>query len=403
MFCKKCGSNINDKAKFCPKCGTTTPVNVNNTFTSPVKSETTAHYNNRFSHSTVAVKKKSSGAKKIVITATAIAAVAAIAITGVFGCIKSKPVPALALGLQNLSEDIKNMESCTLHLIFDEDGENIVADCDIQMDIEERIFYLNGSINEDGQNGEFAVAIEGNAGAYGLIYNGDTDVEEMDSSVIKDMWESLELETDSDIEQIIKDSGLESELNDYIDIDNVNEACENLTDRLTKLETVNDLEEILEIEKEGLIGEKTYRASLDFSKVMDAVEYLLDIIDEEAGDAIVGNWFNELCHELDYYKTEENIDLGNAEWIIKNRRIRQLSYDINVNDSGYYFGMDLSVDADYSLFNSLKSFACDMTIYDEGYYGSDSVSMELYISNINKIKDVKESIDPDLLEDMGMD
>lgn len=95
---------------------------------------------------------------------------------------------------------------------------------------------------------------------------------------------------------------------------------------------------------------------------------------------------------------DSNVDLGELSWSTKGSKLTNLSYDASFD--GYFIdmsdvNMNCSADFEYS-FNSLKTASIK---YDMS--SPDKMSAEIEITDINHVKNVKDSIDDDLLDEIS--
>lgn len=112
-------------------------------------------------------------------------------------------------------------------------------DADVEINQKKEQFYLYGTLEEDGESAEFAVCIEGDAGGYSAIYDGDCYGDSIDSDLLHEMWENYE-ETDIkdfNVQTYLEDLGLDDELNAYIDINKVDDVYQKFLKRLSKRST----------------------------------------------------------------------------------------------------------------------------------------------------------------------
>lgn len=118
MFCKKCGASISDTGKFCPKCGTPVSSNartpqrdvearINQIPQTPVDVPPTRDPYHTITSGSVATKKKNW--KPVAITIGSIVIAGAVATTMAVNAFAAKPIPSLALGLNNL---VKSEKKC---------------------------------------------------------------------------------------------------------------------------------------------------------------------------------------------------------------------------------------------------------------------------------------------------
>ena len=421
MFCKKCGAQMRDDTRFCPKCGASAAMSNQQQWNSSTDTHRSAFdsnfsnsyqnnsnmsnipnpsTNNNYGYTAVNAAKKSFP-KKIVISAVAVVAAAAITVGVVTYSIKSRPFVACALGLENLQKSISKVKNGTLNMSFSESGYTGEFSCDFELNSKKHNFYANGTASLPGENVDFAVFIEDDDGAVAMKYDGEVESQKLSSSDLETMWDAYDESKDTkdlDFEKMIEENDLEDEFEDYIDIDELNNACKKTIKKLSKMSTQKDIEEILDVEKSGF-SEKTYSIDLDGEKVSDLAVYILDLVDDTAGDAFEGNWFDDVLDEAhDSDLLDSNVDLGELSWSTKGSKLTNLSYDASFD--GYFLDMDdinmsCSADFEYS-FSSLKTASIK---YDMS--SPDKMSAEIEITDINHVKNVKDSIDDDLLDEIS--
>lgn len=210
MFCKQCGTPIAPNGKFCPKCGApvAAPAQQSQIQHSAVPNQqsyqqqgqqqgyqqpTPQGYQQQPYYNPVPdgsgygmVTPKKSHWKPIVITGVAVVAAGAIATTAVVHSITTKPLPALALGLNNLTEAAKDMESFHVSGTATIEGENANVDLDIETSQKDEQIYAYGTVEAAGESIEVAVCIEGDDGAYAASNGGDCYAEYIDSGILAD-------------------------------------------------------------------------------------------------------------------------------------------------------------------------------------------------------------------------
>lgn len=415
-ICRKCGASISDTGKFCPKCGTPVSLNagtpqwdvearINQIPQTPVDVSPTRDSYGKREHSisvhtitsgSVATKKKNW--KPVAITIGSIVIAGAVATTMAVNAFAAKPIPSLALGLNNLVKSEKNVKSFHMSASGYAEG-SLNIDADVEINQKKEQFYLYGTLVEDGESAEFAVCIEGDAGGYSAIYDGDCYGDSIDSDLLHEMWENYEKTDikDFNVQTYLEDLGLDDELNAYIDINKVDDVYQKFLKRLSKHSTQKDLENALQIETSKESGEHVYQVSPDGTSLINTSNILLDIFEEEAGTALRGNWLNEIRGELDsidYEDLRELNNLGDFEWRTKRKMLTGLSYQFSLD------GASMQADANFTYKRKkIKEIEANFT-YSEGY---DGININFLIDEINQVDDVKDKISSDMLYEMNMD
>ena len=415
-ICRKCGASISDTGKFCPKCGTPVSLNagtpqwdvearINQIPQTPVDvSPTRDSYGKRehgisvhtITSGSVATKKKNW--KPVAIAIGSIVIAGAVATTMAVNAFATKPIPSLALGLNNLVKSEKNVKSFHMSASGYAEG-SLNIDADVEINQKKEQFYLYGTLVEDGESAEFAVCIEGDAGGYSAIYDGDCYGDSIDSDLLHEMWENYEKTDikDFNVQTYLEDLGLDDELNAYIDINKVDDVYQKFLKRLSKRSTQKDLENALQIETSKESGEHVYQVSPDGTSLINTSNILLDIFEEEAGTALRGNWLDEIRGELDnidYEDLYELDNLGDFEWRTKRKMLTGLSYQFSLD------GASMQADANFTYKRKkIKEIEANFT-YSEGY---DGININFLIDEINQVDDVKDKIPSDLLYEMNMD
>ena len=426
MFCKKCGAQMKDDARFCPRCGASaempnqqqwdTSGNTQNygnanasdsNFSNPynnqpnmsrMHSDTSA--NSGYGYTAVNAAKKTFP-KTIVISAVAVVATAAITVGVVTYSIKSRPFVACALGLENLQKSVSKIKNGTLNMSFSDNGYEGNFSCDFELNAKKHTFFAGGQMSEDDYAVDFAVSVEDDEGTIALKYDGEVVSNELNSSDLEETWDAFDESKntkDLDFEKIIEENDLEDEIEDYIDVDELNDTFKKTIKKLLKISTQKDIEKILDVEKSGF-SEKTYSIDLDGGKVVDFASYLLELVDDTAGDTFKGNWFDDALDAVNSPDLiDTDIDLGELSWSTKGSKLTNLSYDasfdgdfIDTDD----INMNCNADFEYS-FSSLKSATIkfDMSSPEELEY-------EIELTDINHVKNVKDSVDDDLMDELS--
>lgn len=367
MFYKKCGTQVKEGGRFCPKCGTTIQV--------PQR-----HLND----SGVIIKhSKPNRVKKILCSVGTTAVVVIVCIITVTNVIKSKPIPSLALGIQGVTEQVRNMESG--HIA----GSGF--DIDFEIDLKNQEIYMYGIIEEGYSDSEIACCIEENDGAVAYRDGHDIEVKYMSSSDIKQFWNAFD--SADDIEDFDLEGYLDSnfayycDLDEYLNIDKVNDAYKDVVQSLSKRSTQKKIEDALEIEKQGIFGKKTYTVNLDGSGLVDACAVIFDVLEEEASDVIRGGWLHEA--ESESRELSSLGSLGTLEWIVKGKKLTSLSYNGNIDGES----IDILIDFSYGI-SKLKEI--------DFYAIVDNDEVNFKVDEIGKVKDVKYSIPSNILKEMGM-
>lgn len=427
MFCKQCGTPIAPNGKFCPKCGAPVAApaqqsqNVQHSAVPNQQSyqqqgqqqgyqqPTPQGYQQQPYYNPVPdgsgygmVKPKKSHWKPIVITGVAVVAAGAIATTAVVHSITTKPIPALALGLSDLTKASMDIESWHVSGTTTIEGENANVDLDIEINRDDEQFYTYGTADVAGESAEIAICIEGDDGAYAISYDGDCYAEYIDSDILTAIWDFSEdlrdaLEKkdmkDFSLQKCLEDFGLDSYLDDYIDMDEVDDAYQNILKRFSKRSTQKKLEDALQIETSKESGEYVYTSSPTGENFLETNKILMDILDEEAGDAIKGSWLSDVRDALDEVDSDKMSgfdDTGVFEWRIKDAKLTGLSYSITVD------GTDATLDSSFS-YSGKK---LDEISYDFRMGGDNS---NLTMDDFNNVSGVKDEIPSDMLSAMGMD
>lgn len=423
MFCKQCGTPIAPNGKFCPKCGAPVAAPAQqsqNVQHSAVPNQqgyqqqgqqqgyqqpTPQGYQQQPYYNLVPdgsgygmVKPKKSHWKPIVITGVAVVAAGAIATTAVVHSITTKPIPALALGLNNLAEAAKDMESFHVSGTVNVEGVHVSMDFDIETNQKDEQIYAYGTTEAAGESIEVAVCIEGDDGAYAASYDGDCYAEYIDSDILADFWDACEKTDmkDFSMQKYLEDYGLDSYLDDYIDVDEVDDAYQNILKRFSKRSTQKELEDALQIETSKESGEYVYTLSPTGENLLETSKILMNILDEEAGDAIKGSWFSDAQDELDALDSDDVSELdnmGDIEWRTKGAKLTGLGYSISVE------GTDLYLDSSFS-YSGKKLDEISIDFQMSGY---NSYDMNLTMDDFNNVSGVKDEIPSDMLSAMGMD
>ena len=406
-ICRKCGASISDTGKFCPKCGTPVSLNagtpqrdvearINQIPQTPVDVPPTRDPYHTITSDSVATKKKNW--KPVAITIGSIVIAGAVATTMAVNAFAAKPIPSLALGLNNLVKSEKNVKSFHMSASGYAEG-SLNIDADVEINQKKEQFYLYGTLEEDGESAEFAVCIEGDAGGYSAIYDGDCYGDSIDSDLLHEMWENYE-ETDIkdfNVQTYLEDLGLDDELNAYIDINKVDDVYQKFLKRLSKRSTQKDLENALQIETSKESGEHVYQVSPDGTSLINTSNILLDIFEEEAGTALRGNWLNEIRGELDsidYEDLRELNNLGNFEWRTKRKMLTGLNYQFSLD------GVSMQADANFTYSRKkIKEIQANFT-YNDSY---NEINLNFMIDEINHVDNVKDKISSDMLYEMNME
>jgi len=406
-ICRKCGASISDTGKFCPKCGTPVSSNartpqrdvearINQIPQTPVDVPPTRDPYHTITSGSVATKKKNW--KPVAITIGSIVIAGAVATTMAVNAFAAKPIPSLALGLNNLVKSEKNVKSFHMSASGYAEG-SLNIDADVEINQKKEQFYLYGTLEEAGESAEFAVCIEGDAGGYSAIYDGDCYGDSIDSDLLHEMWENYE-ETDIkdfNVQTYLEDLGLDDELNAYIDINKVDDVYQKLLKRLSKRSTQKDLENALQIETSKESGEHIYQVSPDGTSLINTSNILLDIFEEEAGTALRGNWLNEIRGELDsidYEDLRELNNLGNFEWRTKRKMLTGLNYQFSLD------GVSMQADANFTYSRKkIKEIQANFT-YNDSY---NEINLNFMIDEINHVDNVKDKISSDMLYEMNME
>ena len=400
MFCKQCGTPIAPNGKFCPKCGAPVAApaqqsqNVQHSAVPNQQSyqqqgqqqgyqqPTPQGYQQQPYYNPVPdgsgygmVKTKKSHWKPIVITGVAVVAAGAIATTAVVHSITTKPLPALALGLNNLAEAAKDMESFHVSGTATIEGENANVDLDIETSQKDEQIYAYGTTEAAGESIEVAVCIEGDDGAYAASYDGDCYAEYIDSDSLTDVWDFFE---------DLRDAHEKNDMKDF------------------SKRTQKELEDTLQIETSKESGEYVYTLSLTGENLLE----ISKILDEEVGDAIKGSWFSDAQDELDSDDVSEFDNIGDIdiEWRTKGAKLTGLGYSISVE------GTDLYLDSSFS-YSGKKLDEISIDFQMSGYNSYDmnltkddfNYDMNLTMDDFNNVSGVKDEIPSDMLYEMGMD
>ena len=385
-ICERCGASISNTGKFCPKCGM------------PITPQQHAEARREQIPVDVPPIKKKKKWKPVAITIGSIVVAGAVATTMAVNALAAKPIPSLALGLHNLVKSRENIKSFHMSVSEYADGAlNIDADFEINQKKEQ--FYLYGTLEEDGESAEFAICIEGDAGGYSAIYDGDCYGDSIDSELLHEMWEGYEKTDikDFNIQTYLEDLGLDDELNDYIDINEVDNVYQKLLKRLSKRSTQKDLENALQIETSKESGEHVYQVSPDGTSFINASNILLDIFEEEAGTALRGDWLDEVRGELyniDYEDLRDLDNLGAFEWRTKRKMLTGVNYQVSLYDVSMQAGVNFKYSG-----KTLKEIQANLT-YNDDYEG---VNIKFAIDEINHVDHVKDQISSDMLYEMNME
>lgn len=383
MFCKYCGRKNIGGVRFCAGCGKPMPVSMKQS-------------------GSVARKKKKW--KNILVAIVAIVVAVAICIGVIINTITSKPIPALALGMRNFSEELLEMESGHLSMDFLYENDSMNFECDFEVDKDQHIAYVYGIV--ENMNREMACCIDGNEGAIAVSYDGEIETEFLSSSDLKAFWSSLDdagKQEEIDLEELFEQWNLSDEISEYVYLDEVNDAYENFVKALSKRNTQKKMEKALQIKKKGFIGEKTYSMDMDTSNLADFSDILLDILDEEAGDAIRGDWLNELRYESsqgiaeldeENWNSEAPKTFGDISWQVKGKKLTCISMNMDLFESS----VNMEFNASYDLLH-LKEFYVSSDTNIDG----ENMRYAFMVDEINKIKYVKDYIPNDMLREMNMD
>lgn len=255
MFCKKCGSPMKCGIRFCPKCGTENVTsagqqwNKNNGNGFPDNGTSNPPRKPHKPHKNIA--------KKIGIAVVSSVAVVAIAGTTAVNTVLAQPFPALVLVYSNFQKDTADINSYHMVCSLDTYGESISFDGDFEVDYDEHEAYFLGTVEADYSEVECALCIEGYSGV--AFYNGD--VYDLPFDELQTFWDAIDSSRDlssdgMDLEKMKESANIEDDLNEYIRVNELNESYKNVISKLSEKSVRKELEEALDIEKEGIIGEK---------------------------------------------------------------------------------------------------------------------------------------------------
>jgi hypothetical protein len=407
MFCKKCGQEMLNSAKFCPKCGTPTPV-MPHQETSFEQNPTTFNNIPGKTSSTLGTAiaiPRQFFSKKIIMVIISLIVVISLISSAISYSISNHPLSALAVGTQNLAVAVSKVKSGHISLTSDSDyGFN--ANINFETNIKKHKICAYGNISYDGgsEKQKIAVNVNNNDGAICYSNSNGTYSYSMPSSELKKIWTSIDAQdgrlSKKKLSKYIKENNLDDEFKHYIDLDEIDSASKKIIKQLGKRSTQKKIEEALEIEKKSNGLEKIYSMDLNGENMADAVLIVLKIVQDKGDDAIKGDWLDDLINDFDSdkqdyfdnlsYNDDINIDnMGKMSWYVKSSKLRKFTCNINSNEK-----IKISANFDYS-FRRL----------DEAYgsVGISGDSVKFKINKINDVDDVIDSIPKKMLKKMNID
>ncbi len=397
MFCKKCGTQMADGASFCPSCGAANEAAAN----------ASAENLSAVSSSTYTVESVSNPSflKKYwgaLVAGAAVVAVA-IAVPVYLNNAKKGPIAAFAVASDNLMSDTKKVESCKL--TFEADGYE--GEFLMEVNPKDQVMYLYGEFDLDYYEMEMAMLVEGEEGCIVVGYDGEYESEDLDEYMDPaEIWESYDKDPeDMDWQEMIEDADLDSELEDYVDIDRINEVVDNVVKAFKDGGNRARIEEAMQLTSTKADGVTTYSAVITADSLLNTATALIEICEEACGDAVESDVFDDAKDGLEEAREEAEDDdfleeeMFEVSYGIKNDRFTNISFV-----SGEYLEdegegeFEISLDFDYDG-KALNGFEMTMDM-DMGY---DSVSASIAMIEINAVEGVKDEIPDDILELAGMD
>ncbi len=393
MFCKQCGTQIAPEERFCPNCGTPAEQpdvpqqNVPNP--PPVSGDGTGNPDLNPYFTPAAPKKRHT---KAIVAAVAVLAAAAIAVTVTVRVVTKRPLSALAAGAAHLSDELKEMESCHLELSLNEDGD-VTGAFDFEVNADDQELYLYGTLETMGEEIQLAMYAEGSSGGYAVGSDGTVIyADEISGAQLDAIWDAYEMNQveDFSLSEYLEESGYEEEIAEYIDPDQIDAVYENLVKRLSKRSTQKDLEQALAIETDRKSGERIYTVTIEADTIVDTADLCLDIFEEEADDAIRGDWLDEARDTLQD-EVNDSEKYGELEWRTHSGNLTELSFS-----TSYEMDMEITVDCDYDG-DDLDEVTFSMA-YDDGWNDSQ---IEITLDHFNQVDDVKSMIPHTMMEHIG--
>lgn len=430
MFCRKCGNQFDNSLDFCPKCNEPVPeaakknrVNAEQPSAPAVKicpqcqkenkpearfcagcgsdmtkaeqpapqpvspapeTQETPYYGGdgvSLSGDGTAAAKSGLPVKAIVIGAAAVVLVLVILLVFLLGGGSKEPVPALLKAAENLSEEIKDAKG--MHIEIDVDGEDGTIDYQLNMRKKEFIFYAE----VDGE--EMAGYIFEDEGRFTEEYDGDYYTEKIKGSDAETFWTALEGKDYEDNEL----------LTTVFDKKEVNKAVKSLLKGLASKDFQTDFAEALEIEYDHKGSEYTYSAELNAKNVGEAMEVLLEMVEERTKDYAEREFedmLDEAFEEAKYVKSEGKLPLGDIEWVIKKGKLQSFEYEYEYYDDYWEETTKVNVSGELEYgFGGLES------VEISGNADGDKFSIE--ISDIGKVDDVKDLMSKSMLKELKLD
>lgn len=396
MFCKQCGTQIVQEERFCPNCGTAVeqpgaPQQQNAPNSPPVSGDGAGNQDLNPYFTPAAPKKRHT---KAIVAAVAILAAAAIAVIVTVRVVTKRPLGALAAGAAHLSDELKEMESCHLELSLNEDGD-VTGAFDFEVNADDQELYLYGTLETMGEEIQLALYADGNSGGYAVGNDGTViyadEISGVQLDAIWDAYDTKQVE-DFSLSEYLEESGYEEEIAEYIDPDKIDAVYGNLVKRLSKRSTQKDLEQALAIETDRKSGERIYTVTIEADAIVDTVDLCLDIFEEEADDAIRGDWLDEARDALQD-EIDDSEEYGQLEWRTHSGNLTELSFS-----TFYEIDMEITVDCNYDG-DDLDEVAFSMA-YGDGWNDSQ---IEITLDHFNQVDDVKSMIPDTMMEQMGSD
>ncbi len=405
MFCKNCGTQMADNAAFCPNCGTASGTGVNLGAVSTENPATMSTY------TVESVAGQKSFLQKYWGFFAAGAAVVAIGVgVGVFyfNNLQSGPVVSFMQAVDNLNNDSKDIQSGVMTIEVD-------GLCDAQMqfsvDPKAQTMYMYGDVSMDtgdlDMDMEMAICIEGSDAYMCAEYEGDYQVVDLgDYADLDEIWESYEKEPEEiDWQETIEDADVDRYLEEYIDVDQINDIVKKFGESMRSGDNRERIEQAMQITVTEAGGVKTYTSVVTAQVIVDTAGVFVDLFEEAAGDAIEGDWLDDVRDTLEEAREEaEDEDFLEEEMFdfsygIKNDRFTNVtlsSGDLLADevDSRVEMVVDFLYDG-----KKLSGFemAVDMDVdYEE-------ISMVVSLTELNAVDDVKGAIPEEMLEEMNMD
>lgn len=365
MICEKCGAEMADNEKFCKNCGTP---------------------NSAFNDSQVTVEGAVAGTpgkKKLGVIAVAVAAVIVVVlvINGISGAVKSKPLPSLFGGMSTFIEDVKGMKNG--HIEFSVDGASGEFDFELNTKKKEAMVYGKITNSYYGESYKMALYINKDNGTMAVKDGSEVYTNPIDDEIIEEIWKATEEDKlkNIDVKGYIEDMGVESEVEDYINLDEINKAYKKVIKSLDSRADQKKLEEELDIEKSKKSGENVYTLELDGKNAAGALEVLAEIVEEDAEDAIVGKWFDNATDDIEYIERYGN--LAEIEWRTKKNKFTKIEFSADE--------VRFNADMEYKM-GKLRELELNINV--------DGDIFKVSIEDIGKVKNVEKSIPDKLLEEI---